>query len=67
METKKRLFVIFWQYQANYSEPEIVEADSPLEAFEQKFHFYGKSKHPDFHRYIIEITDRSKFTELKPE
>lgn len=66
MSDNERLFVVFWQYQANYDAPRIVKARTPEEAFDSVYHFYAKTIHPDFHRYIIEIEDESKFMELNP-
>jgi hypothetical protein len=59
-----KLYVVFWHYSANYSEPDIVSADNPRQAFERKFPFYINTKNVDFHRYAIEITDKSKFVEI---
>lgn len=62
--TGSKLFVVFWTYSANYSDIDIVSADTPEQAFERKFPFYYNTKHPDFHKYAIEIKDVKDFVEI---
>lgn len=60
----KKLYVVFWMYLANYSDPEVVIADTPEQAFKEKFPLYANVKNVDMHKYVIEIQNSEKFVEL---
>ncbi len=59
-----KMYVVWWNYVANYSDPKIELATSPVEAFENAFPFYKKTKNVEFHRFAVEILNSSKAVEI---
>lgn len=64
-EVGDKMFVVFWQYDANYSEPRITIANTPEQAFKSEFPLRANIKDPDFHKFAIRIRTSGDLTEIK--
>lgn len=63
-EAGSDMFVVWWTFDANYSEPQIVVAKDPKDAWDKTFPKYKHSTHPDFHKYVVAIQNGGKFHDL---
>lgn len=65
-----KLFVVWWVYQANFTEPQFVTAPNAKDAWNKTFPQYVNNSvatavhEGEFHKYAVEIQDATKFTEL---
>jgi hypothetical protein len=50
-----KIWLVWWTYEANYSEPTVTLAKTPEEAFKNEFPRYAKTSDLNFHKYVIEI------------
>jgi hypothetical protein len=62
-----KMFVVWWTYSANYSEPKIVIAKTPADAFRLAFPQYAHTNGGEFHKYAVEIRNCGCATELRED
>jgi len=59
-----KFFVVWWTYDANYSEPVIVLADTPQEAFNKASPQFARTTDPALHKYAVETNSSGNAYEL---